>query len=99
MANLSKRKKAAREKLEDQKAYELSEALGLVKELATAKFAEAEPFLLECHAEVARLVGDDNPQSLQFAALIGDLYRQWHAEQPGLGLDAKAEHWAPALGN
>lgn len=37
----SKRRKAAHEKLDSQKAYVIDEALGLVKELATAKFAES----------------------------------------------------------
>ena len=37
----SKRRKAAREKLEAGKAYEINEALGLVKELATAGFPES----------------------------------------------------------
>jgi large subunit ribosomal protein L1 len=37
----SKRKRAAREKVEPGRAYEVSEALGLVKELATAKFPES----------------------------------------------------------
>jgi len=37
----SKRRKAAREKLDAGKAYEVDEALGLVKELATAKFPES----------------------------------------------------------
>jgi large subunit ribosomal protein L1 len=37
----SKRKRAAREKVEAGRAYEVSEALGLVKELATAKFPES----------------------------------------------------------
>jgi large subunit ribosomal protein L1 len=41
MAKLSKSKQAAREKIDTQKTYEISEALGLVKELATAKFAES----------------------------------------------------------
>lgn len=41
MANMSKRQKAAREKVDAQKAYEIKVALGLVKELATAKFAES----------------------------------------------------------
>lgn len=41
MAKLSKRRQAAREKLDAEKAYEISDALGLVKELATAKFAES----------------------------------------------------------
>ena len=41
MAGMSKRQKAAREKIDTQKAYEISVALGLVKELATAKFAES----------------------------------------------------------
>jgi len=41
MANMSKRRKAAREKIDAQKAYEIKDALGLVKELATAKFAES----------------------------------------------------------
>jgi large subunit ribosomal protein L1 len=41
MANMSKRQKAAREKVDAQKAYEIKDALGLVKELATAKFAES----------------------------------------------------------
>ena len=41
MANMSKRQKAAREKVDSQKAYEIKDALGLVKELATAKFAES----------------------------------------------------------
>ncbi len=41
MAKLSKRQQAAREKLDSEKAYEISDALGLVKELATAKFAES----------------------------------------------------------
>jgi len=37
----SKRRKAAREKLEAGKAYDINEALDLVKELATAKFPES----------------------------------------------------------
>ncbi len=41
MAGLSKKQKAASEKIDSQKAYEISVALGLVKELATAKFAES----------------------------------------------------------
>ena len=41
MAKLSKRKKAAREKIVADKAYGISDALGLVKELANAKFAES----------------------------------------------------------
>jgi len=41
MAGLSKRKKAAREKIEAEKSYEIDTALGLVKEFATAKFPES----------------------------------------------------------
>jgi len=41
MAGFSKRKQVAREKIDSQKAYEIDEALGLVKELATAKFPES----------------------------------------------------------
>ena len=41
MAADSKRKKAAREKLESTKAYVVDDALSLVKELATAKFLES----------------------------------------------------------
>jgi large subunit ribosomal protein L1 len=41
MAGLSKRRKAAREKVDSEKAYEISEALALVKELASAKFPES----------------------------------------------------------
>lgn len=41
MAGVSKRKKAAREKVDSQKVYEIDQALGLVKELATAKFPES----------------------------------------------------------
>ena len=41
MAGLSKRKKAAREKVDSQTAYEIDVALKLVKELATAKFPES----------------------------------------------------------
>ncbi len=41
MATFSKRKKAAREKVDPQKVYEIDVALGLVKELATAKFPES----------------------------------------------------------
>jgi len=41
MAGLSKRKKVAREKLDSTKVYVVDEALSLVKELATAKFAES----------------------------------------------------------
>ena len=37
----SKRRKAAREKIDAEKAYVIDEALGLVKELATAKFPES----------------------------------------------------------
>jgi large subunit ribosomal protein L1 len=37
----SKRKKAAREKVDPVKAYAVDEAMGLVKELATAKFPES----------------------------------------------------------
>ena len=38
---MSKRKKAFQDKVEAGRAYEISEALGLVKELATAKFPES----------------------------------------------------------
>ena len=38
---LSKRRKAAREKVDAEKLYQIEEALGLVKELATAKFPES----------------------------------------------------------
>jgi len=41
MAALSKRKKEAREKVDPNISYEIEEALGLVKELATAKFPES----------------------------------------------------------
>ena len=41
MARLSKRKKNSREKIDANKAYEIDAALGLVKELATAKFPES----------------------------------------------------------
>lgn len=41
MAVLSKRKKVAREKIDAGKVYEIDDALGLVKELATARFAES----------------------------------------------------------
>jgi large subunit ribosomal protein L1 len=41
MAKFSKKNKAAREKVDSQKVYEIDVALGLVKELATAKFAES----------------------------------------------------------
>jgi len=41
MAGLTRRKKAAREKVESTKAYQIDEALTLVKDLATARFAES----------------------------------------------------------
>lgn len=41
MAVLSKRTRAAREKVESTKAYQIDEALTLVKDLATAKFPES----------------------------------------------------------
>ncbi len=41
MASLTKRRKAAREKVESTKLYEIDEALTLVKDLATAKFPES----------------------------------------------------------
>ena len=41
MAKLSKKRQAARDKVDAHKAYDISDALGLVKELATAKFAES----------------------------------------------------------
>jgi len=41
MASFSKRKKAAREKVDSEKTYEIDDALDLVKELATAKFPES----------------------------------------------------------
>ena len=41
MAIVSKRRKAAREKVEPTKTYQIDEALTLVKDLATAKFAES----------------------------------------------------------
>jgi large subunit ribosomal protein L1 len=41
MAGLTKRKKAAREKVDSAKAYVIEDALSLVKELATAKFPES----------------------------------------------------------
>jgi large subunit ribosomal protein L1 len=41
MAALTKRRKAAREKVDSTKTYVIDEALSLVKELASAKFAES----------------------------------------------------------
>jgi large subunit ribosomal protein L1 len=41
MAALTKRRKAAREKIDSTKSYLIDEALSLVKELATAKFPES----------------------------------------------------------
>jgi large subunit ribosomal protein L1 len=41
MASMSKRKAAAREKVDATKAYEIDDALSIVKELANAKFAES----------------------------------------------------------
>jgi large subunit ribosomal protein L1 len=41
MAKLTKRKKIAQEKVEANKDYEFNEAVALLKELATAKFAES----------------------------------------------------------
>ena len=41
MAALTKRRKAAREKIDSTKAYVIDEALSLVKEFATAKFPES----------------------------------------------------------
>ena len=41
MGSLSKRKKLAREKVNPDAAYAVDEALGLIKELATAKFPES----------------------------------------------------------
>ncbi len=41
MARISKKKQAAREKVDSTKAYEIADALTLVKELATAKFPES----------------------------------------------------------
>ena len=41
MAKLNKRKRAAREKVDSATAYIIDDALGLVKELATAKFPES----------------------------------------------------------
>ncbi|MGB5490446.1 MAG: 50S ribosomal protein L1 [Woeseiaceae bacterium] len=41
MATISKRKKVALEKVNSEKTYEIDTALGLVKELASAKFAES----------------------------------------------------------
>ena len=41
MAALSKRKQAARDKIDSQQTYIIDEALSLVKELATAKFPES----------------------------------------------------------
>ena len=41
MAALSKRRKAAREKVDSNAAYGIDDALGLVKEMATAKFPES----------------------------------------------------------
>ncbi len=41
MAHISKRQKAAAEKHDRETAYEISDALGMVKDLATAKFKES----------------------------------------------------------
>ena len=41
MARISKKKQAARDKVDSTRAYVVDEALGLVKELATSKFAES----------------------------------------------------------
>ena len=41
MAADNKRRKAAREKIDSEKAYDLDDALSLVKEFATAKFPES----------------------------------------------------------
>ena len=41
MAKLSKRVKAFREKVDPQKAYEITEAVGLLNELSSVKFKES----------------------------------------------------------
>lgn len=41
MAKLTKNRRAAREKIDASKSYDISDALSLVKELATAKFTES----------------------------------------------------------
>ena len=41
MTRLSKRRQAARDKIDAEKAYQVDDALGLVKEMATAKFPES----------------------------------------------------------
>ena len=41
MAKVSKKQRAAREKIDSEKAYGIDDALGLVKEFATSKFAES----------------------------------------------------------
>ena len=57
MAKLSKRQKAFKEKVNPEKAYPLDEAVGLLKELATAKFNET--------VEVAVNLGIDAKKSDQ----------------------------------
>ena len=41
MAKLSKKMRLIREKVDAEKEYEINEAVALLKELATAKFAES----------------------------------------------------------
>jgi large subunit ribosomal protein L1 len=41
MAKISKKQRAAREKIDSEKTYGIDDALGLVKEFATSKFAES----------------------------------------------------------
>ncbi len=57
MAKLSKRARAFKEKVDPQKAYPLDEAIGMLKELATAKFNET--------VEVAVNLGIDSKKSDQ----------------------------------
>jgi hypothetical protein len=57
------------------------------------KFADAEPYLLECERGYEALFGDDNAQVAQVRRLLAEFYGAWHGQDASLGHDARAREW------
>ncbi len=62
--------------------------------LVEKRFAEAEPLLLACYAQLVAVLGPDDMQTRQFALAIAQAYELWHEAEPSLGKEVDAELWA-----
>jgi tetratricopeptide (TPR) repeat protein len=61
------------------------------------EFEAAEANLLEAHGMGVKIRGEAHPATRDCLRAIVDLYRAWHAEQPGKGYDTKAAEWEAKL--